>query len=320
MCKENILKCSLLAISLSACTFFSCAELGFFEKDLNNKQIILNSPPDSLQTVVSTQTFWWEEVDGATKYRLQIVHPNFLMPLQLVLDSTITQLSFDYTLIPGKTYQWRVRAENESSETPYVTRTLFVNDTNDLSQQIVLLQTPMNNNCLGYLNDVNFQWQSLAQAQSYTFVVQKNSVIVHQETLTATSKTLSFTNEGDYSWMVRAENSTSVTPYFQRNFSIDITNPNTPSLLLPDNSDTITTSVIDFSWSRGTETGCNISDKVYIYTDSLFLNQVDLVTSSTPSLSYIHSLSPGVYFWRVQSTDLAGNVSNYSIKRKFTIQ
>jgi hypothetical protein len=320
MCKKNILKPRLPLLLLLLIWMPGCAELGFFEKDLGNAQVILNSPPDSTQTMVATQTFWWEEVTGATKYRLQIVHPNFNAPLQLVLDTTINEFIYSYTLIPGKTYQWRVRAENESSETPYTTRTIFVNDTSDLSQQIVLVQSPTDNACLGYLNNINFQWQGLSQADSYTFIIEKNGIVIHQETLTTTTKIFSLNAEGNYEWKVRAENSSSVTPYFQRNLSIDTTPPNPPLLLLPVNNDTITTSFINFTWSRGTETGCNITDKVYIYSDSVFVNQVDVITVSTPGLSYVNNLSSGFYFWRVQSTDLAGNISYFSTKRRIYIQ
>jgi hypothetical protein len=97
----------------------------FFEEDLNHYRIKILAPADSLYTSGQDITFWWNYVNGATKYEFQLVYPQFDAVTRLIKDTVITGNSIISDLEPG-TYQWRVRGLNETSSTCFSVHTLFV--------------------------------------------------------------------------------------------------------------------------------------------------------------------------------------------------
>lgn len=93
-----------------------CAEI--LEKSVTNKQVELSAPYNNLVTTDSIQTFYWQPVDGADSYQLQVVSPNFDSIAKLIVDTTIHSNIFPLTMSMGQ-YQWRVRAFNGSSTTSF---------------------------------------------------------------------------------------------------------------------------------------------------------------------------------------------------------
>jgi hypothetical protein len=96
----------------------SCYE-AITEKALTNEKVVLSAPVDNLITTDSITTFFWEPMDAATKYQLQIVSPKFDSILKVYADTIITKNLFPFSLNKGKKFQWRVKAKNSSSETEY---------------------------------------------------------------------------------------------------------------------------------------------------------------------------------------------------------
>lgn len=302
----------------SAIVWSGCRDI--FEIDLTEKKISILAPTDNFNTTVVTQTFWWEEVEGALEYNIQIVSPSFSSIQMLVLDSIVTDNIFTYTLLPG-TYQWRVKASNGSSNTDYTTHTLVIDTTSDLSGQIITLQSPSNGSYFNSLSQT-FTWNSLYNATGYDIQIAtpdfSNSANTILDTnISSNSLQLTLDTEGEYQWKVRATNSSGYSPYSQvSDFEIDITAPNTPLLVLPIANDT-SNNPFSLHWDRGTVTGSPITDTVYLYTDSittLFYKEEKNSTSHTDSIAV------GNYFWRVRSVDKAGNLSAYSETRKLTIE
>ncbi|MDO3645226.1 hypothetical protein [Mucilaginibacter sp. L3T2-6] len=106
----------ILLAGMAAFFISSCEDI--VEPSVKNKQVQLESPFNKFQSTSSTISFWWDEVEHATTYHLQVVKPDFTRPESLVLDTVITKNKFLDTLAPGN-YQWRVMAENSSSQTAY---------------------------------------------------------------------------------------------------------------------------------------------------------------------------------------------------------
>ena len=102
---------------------YSCDD--FIEKDLSKKSITILSPANNYTATSYTQLFWWEEVKGAEEYNLQIVKPSFANTQQLIVDTMVHSNQFSFTLQPGS-YQWRLRALNNSSHTDYVVYNLKI--------------------------------------------------------------------------------------------------------------------------------------------------------------------------------------------------
>lgn len=314
MMKNNI----HVAIVFAVCSvlLLSCEDI--FEKNLKKENVEILAPYSGLETNISTITFWWNKLDGATGYNLQIVTPTFSNIIKLVLDTNITTNKFTFSMIPGS-YQWRVKAYNNSSETDYVTYSLTIDSTANLTQQTIVLVSPSNHDTTN-ITAFTFKWDTLYNADDYRFEIWTPDFSGTQLlSLTLETDSLHYTlSEGAYEWGVRGQNSSTNTQYSKRSLYIDLTNPNTPALLTPSNSAILNDTIIYFSWSRGTVTGSGIKDSLYIYTDS---SMVHIKRQKYLSAAYYSdSLGLGSYWWRVRSIDAAGNYSNYSLLRKFKIQ
>jgi hypothetical protein len=289
----------------------------FFEKDLSRSHILLISPPDNLQSTLIAQTFWWETVDGALEYNIQIVSPSFGYVEKLYLDSIIPINKFMFSLLPGK-YEWRVKGMNNSSETLWTIYRLTIDSTNDISHQIIQLLSPGDHDTTNKSSFL-FQWEKLYNADNYNFQCIYNGSIVFDKDISDDTITFSPGNgDGSYVWQVRGQNSSSNTQYSFRNLFIDTEPPYAPQLIEPGNNVVVPDSIILFSWTRGSSTGSSVKDSLMIAQDSTFTEIVASVFQS--ETDYSDSLGSGTFFWKVKSIDKAGNQSNFSSLRKLIVQ
>jgi hypothetical protein len=290
-----------------------------FDKDISGEIIKLNAPTDSLISTELSYTFWWSEIEGAKGYKIQIVEGNFDNIINLVIDSTIYTGKFHYTFSKPGNYQWRVKAFNNASETPYSIHTLIIDSSLVLSGQQVILITPSGGS---YLNTTNvfFDWYPVVNATAYRLEIYNNT---WGTTLAVPSQVISFDSvsvdlsEGTYVWGIQAINSFSASNFTTNSFMIDTTKPATPVLINPTNNQQIPNASINFSWSISTDNGSPIFDSIYIAGDSLFNNII--VKEQGNNMSYTDSLGLGTFYWRVKAFDRAGNESNYSSYNKLII-
>jgi hypothetical protein len=108
---------------LSLAFLASCIDI--FENDLSNSKVELLAPADEIITTELSNIFWWNYMEGALWYELQVVTPQFSNVTSLKLDTTIENNNFQFSLQPG-VYQWRVRAFNGSSSTDFSTNSLTI--------------------------------------------------------------------------------------------------------------------------------------------------------------------------------------------------
>jgi hypothetical protein len=106
--KKPYVSILLLVLFLAACD-------EVLETVLTGKKVTLLAPVNNLNTTDTLQTFYWENLDGAVLYQLQIVSPRFDSITRLIMDTTIGRNTFSIDLDTG-TYQWRVKALNFSTE------------------------------------------------------------------------------------------------------------------------------------------------------------------------------------------------------------
>ncbi len=302
----------LIGISLIL-MLLSCSEI-ISEKNISNQTLELVAPTDNAQLLTTGAIFTWNEVQNATKYQLQIAKPNFTAPLQIVLDTIISSTSFSKQLVIGN-YQWRVRAVNSSSNTIYSTRSLTIASDVDFQSNTVILSSP-SNNLITNMSSQTLNWQSILGATSYQVQIfdNSNALILDQNT-SNTSYNYTFT-EGSFQWKVRASNTTQYTLYTARSILVDITPPNTPTLISPSDTSSTTTTATSFSWSRTPISGSSEKDSIFIYTNS------DLTTLQSKALAtspYTKTLNSGTYYWRVKGFDTAGNTGGVSNTFSFTI-
>jgi outer membrane protein assembly factor BamB len=85
------------------------------ERPLTGQRVTLLSPVNNLATTDTTQTFYWEKLNDALQYQLQIVSPRFDSIVRLINDTIISTNRFVLDMDTGR-FQWRVKALNNSSE------------------------------------------------------------------------------------------------------------------------------------------------------------------------------------------------------------
>lgn len=315
-----MIKHKIALIVLTCAAAFSCTK-DFIVKDIKNDLVTINAPTNNLVTSSNTITFWWEELDGAEKYNLQIVKPNFTSAQQLIVDTNLTGNKFNYTLNPG-IYQWRIKAKNAGGSTEYVTYNLTIDTTSNLTNQLVIPASPVNNFLTGS-KTVAFSWNTLSSATQYQLqILNSSSAILKDTTTTNTNYTWSSVSGGTFTWKVRALNAFSITQYNSPlSFTIDITAPAVSVLSSPVNGSFVKDTV-DLKWTRSTtDTRC---DSLYVSIDSAFTSIISSARVYATKLK-INALSPnipassGYYWWRVKSIDSVGNKSGYSNQLKFKL-
>jgi hypothetical protein len=311
-----------LLTAILCVTFFAACERDFIEDDLTGKTVSILAPADSDTVAISSPLFWWNEISGALKYRIQIVYPDFSAPQQLLYDTAVVGDRFYPALSPGYTYWWRMRPENGSSQGEWVTRSLTIDSSSSLTSQIVQITTPQTNGYATSSSSVSFTWNALSGATLYRIDIINTTTGLSVLTLTTTSTAYTAALvQGSYEFKVRAENAVSFTAWSSRTFIVDQTAPTVPQLITPANNTfyATTPSSIAFDW---TNDATAYSDTIWISTDSTFASGIQLqqmLLSAQSNYTWTGAQSSTTYFWRVRSADAAGNRSNYSSVFRFTV-
>lgn len=302
---------------------FSCKK-DFVVENIENKTVSVNGPGDNLKTTSNVITFWWNALDGAEKYTLQVVKPNFAQAAQLVLDTNIAATKFNFSLQPG-IYQWRVKAFNAGHSTAFQTFNLRIDTTNNLSLLLVNLLNPANGSVIGNAK-VTFNWSPIIAATRYR--IQVNSASTTKDTVVTTASfTYSLSAAANattaYTWNVMALNDNSQTQFNTTpfTFTVDLKPPTAPTLLSPTHGASVkdTTKLV---WLRN---GTDVQyDSVYVADDSTFsniLNQAwtDQSKLLISSLNRNPNIGTTFYWWRVRSFDAVGNRSTTSARYKFKL-
>jgi hypothetical protein len=307
---------SMLAI------IYACRK-DFVVDDIRNKILVVNAPADNLITTNNVITFWWEPLDGAEKYNLQVVQPNFAVIASLIADTNVTGTKFNLTLQPG-VYQWRIKATNAGHSTAFQTFSLRIDTTTDLSGQVVNMLTPANGTLTGNKVQV-FTWSSLPAAKKYR--IQVNNGVIIDSTVTKTSLTVTLTavagNTTAYTWNVKAINDNSETQFNPVSFSftVDLKPPSAPSLTSPLKGFSVrdTTYLV---WGRNNPFDIS-HDSIYVATDSAFTNVISQTWVNQTKIRIAELENPpsipSTYWWKVRSFDVAGNRSNFSAVLSFKL-
>lgn len=318
-------------VSICALLLVDACTKDFIEVDLKDNFVNIVSPVDNLHTPSNTVTFWWDEVDGATKYNLQIVKPSFDSLIILELDTNITINKFTQTLTPGK-YQWRVRAYNNSSTTAFFTHSFVVDSTSNLSLTSVSLISPISNTVLA-TNQVSFTWNSLYSATSYDLKITNvlTGSLVTISGLTSPSYSYSFTTtsgvEEKFKWQVIAYNGFSQTiNNTYRSFKIDHKSPLSPAIISPNSYTLSVRDTVELIWVQNSTSTDIYYDEISISTDSTFASvlgtQKFYATLPYPRINAIYSYTgtPQAIWWKVQSVDSVGNISGSTLSKRLYLK
>lgn len=317
--KRGLINRSLAALLLAPLLFLSACSKDFVEGDLSSKTVTVLAPADNDTVTSSTPLFWWEEINDARHYRLQIAWPSFAAPQQLLYDTAVTGDRFFPSLQAGYTYEWRIRPENGSSSGDYVTRTLTIDSSAGLSNQQIIFTAPSASPYYTNATSVAFAWNSISGASLYRVEVIDSSSGTAVVNTTALSP--AFTNvftPGIYRLQVRAENSSSFSPYASRVFIVDTTAPSASSPQSPANNAGSVSATVNFTWIA--QSSDRTGDSLLVSTDSTFSASALSVYTTAQSFTGFSASSLTTYYWKLRSRDAAGNWSAYSAVFRFTTQ
>jgi len=309
--------------------FSSCNAI--FEKDITDKDLTLVLPVNGQVYSTNQVNFKWEELEGATDYRIEIVSPNYANIQSFILDTLVSGDTYSYILSPGN-YEFQIRAENSAYKSNFVGPfSITIDSVSDLSNQLVQLLLPQSD---FYTNStsINCSWQNLYAADKYEFQLRSgldfnnsNSTSHIMTDIYSTNYTIpsNVLQEGKFSWGIKAHNQNSSSDFSVLNFIIDLTDPVDVDLLLPIDNDSPTLQTVVFKWGRGTDPGTvhsPVTTTIEISSDINFLNTIVYQNNiTTDSLEHTFSTA-GDYWWRVLANDEAGNQSvSYLETRKITI-
>jgi phage gp46-like protein len=294
----------------------------FIEEDLENDQIVLLGPADNVSTESQTLTFWWDDLEGASGYRLQIVNPDFENLTRLELDTLVAGNKFEHTLYAGD-FEWRVRAENSTSVSEFVSRKLTILEPVDITKQKVVLVSPGKEAMINQ-NQVTFQWNELSIAHEYQLELHQpdwsGEEVLEPKKLSETKLALEL-KEGKYSWGVLARDTVKKeeTPYTYRNLIVDLTAPKSPVLTTPADKGTLAGLKQTLVWSHQEEkklTEVKFLLQVYSNRELTLLVKEKELTEKQTEITFTKE---GTYYWLVKAIDGAGNESENSQVFSFTL-
>lgn len=318
--KPYLLSYTLLFLLSGIVLLSSCSDI--IEPSISKSTVQPEAPSDQYLSTSYNINFWWDEVGNGLSYHLQVVTPNFASPGRLVLDTIIKKNKFSYTLSPGN-YQWRVMAENGSSQTAFSAPRNFTVAATSIKQQSVQLISPANN-FITNQSAILFQWGSLYGASKYRFEIDTNSFVNESTVISNTvipGQQINFTFPKDqvYAWRIRAENDTAQSQWSAINLvTYDHTPPAKVSLVAPANNLTVSLPV-SLQWNVSVSA---VKYKLYVFkSDSTTLyNQNFPILTNTASYSFNLGSSGNKVYWKVTALDAAGNESQASALRSFILQ
>jgi hypothetical protein len=298
----------------------SCDQI--IEPSINKSTVQLETPADKYMSPTYTINFWWDAVNNALTYHLQVVTPSFASPGSLVLDTVVTSNKFSFNMSPG-IYQWRIMAQNGSSQTAYTTPRTFTVQTASLTQQQVQLSSPAND-FLTNKSSATLAWGTLYGATQYQIEIDTNnfvneSAVITNQTFSANQFVFNFPKDQTYQWRVKAKND-SVSSEWSAVNTITFDNVPPPAVIVsaPANN-LIISAPVTLQWNASTSA---TNYKLYVFqSDSVTTyNSTFPMLLSATSYNFILGSSGDRVYWKVTALDAAGNESLPSALRSFVLQ
>lgn len=309
--KFQLIAFSILVVSV----LFSCNKI--IEEDISDDIPILILPQNNATISTNPVHFKWHEMNGATKYHLEIVSPSFDNISSYDLDSIVTGGNFYFNLDSNQ-YEFRITAMNGAYSSKTLGPISFVVGTSlGSSNPAVTLNSPNQNAYFNGQFDGAFSWFTLPGTNTYTFELHETTTFAGPlldifdqiGTNGITSLDGQTLGEGTYSWGVKAFLSNGEeTNFSKRIFYIDTIAPGISNGLLPANNSNEPSGSITFEWTLPTDVGTiqsPVQSILQISTDITFTSL--LAPDTTSNLSLTKTLLQGTYYWRVQTVDEAGN-------------
>ena len=282
----------------------------------NTPQLL--TPTSATETINKTIQFSWERenIGGSTEIDSLFIYKNEALT-QVTYKERISTNSVELELNPG-TYYWYVKsydtAGNQSENSEVWPFTIL----EGIAESTVELISP-EDNLISNTNTHNLSWNPMEYANDYRVQILKTdgtNELIFDIATAETEKEILF-QDGSYNWQVKAQNATEETQYATRSILIDTKSPNTPVLVAPEESHEQVEKVIHFQYERQAIEGSTEIDSLFVYADAELNNPV--LKTVVSANNHYQEFETGTYYWQLKSYDQAGNESENSQVRMFTI-
>ncbi len=283
--------------------------------------------PISLDAVVidnDVSLDWDDASDNLTGTKEYVVEYADNDQLTGAISQTVTVSELDLSgLTDMTTYYWRVRAvDNNGNESAWSAVDNFSIDVSDIQAPDV----PTGLSDIVTNDNVALNWDDSSDNKSgikeYVVEYADNQVFTDAISATVISSELelnSLTDMTTYYWRVKAVDNSGNESGWSNADSFDIDIPDT---LAPEAPGTLTINIssnsVALSWNNSADNKSGLKEYVVQYADNADFTGAASETIVTSELN-ISDLVDGIYFWRVNAVDNAGNTSAWTIGTSFTI-
>ncbi len=278
------------------------------------------TPAIEQKLAASMVTFNWDDIPGATQYKLQLSLSSTFSTVIFTKTLTVSEFAYGIALTNGKTYYWRIQPYLNGAWGAWYPTWRFYSMNPPLAPSSTSLVPAAG--AFFRVNVVDFSWGDVANDDHYQLQISETldfaePLVADVTDLDRETRTYQATGLVDdlYYWHVRAIDEVGVPGAWSltRSFTVDTDAPDAPGLKSPaaDTSTYDTTpylsvnAVLGAKWYRfKVVQGGNCEAEGVIPTSP------DLLTTSwtvTPALPYSDDL-----YWCAQSIDAAGNESPWS--------
>jgi hypothetical protein len=263
------------------------------------------------------------DIEIITSYAVQIATDSAFS--NIVASKTVPEVgasAYCYsTTLSDAHYYWRVEDSDNIGQTSAWSATYnFYVDTTPPT--VPTLGSPQNN-AITNNNQPTFTWNPSTDpgptpsgVSYYALEISTSSTFngYQYTTTSGTSKQAPILADGTWYWRVEAvDNVGNVGPWSAtRSITVDTTPPSTPTLQSPSNGAVSTSTTQTLTWSAATDDNGVASYNIQLDTSTSFNSPNRISSTGITTTSYSLTLSPGVWYWRVQAVDKAGNAGSWS--------
>ncbi len=286
-------------------------------------QPTLVSPDDNENMNDNTPLMDWGDVTGADNYHIQIDNDSDYSSPNVDNDNvgSVSQYTVpDENALPDGVYYWHVRAENTDGLGSWSENWIFRVDT--LMPQLLSPADGKNTND----NTPTFSWENKVVADNWEIWIDNkadwSTTIVDNSTENTYTPATGLA-DNVYYWRVRGYQGADVSIFSSvRSFRVDTVAPPAPSLTSPDNNENINENAPNLTWENldSIENTTPVRYYVAVSDNSEFPYENDNSGGWILGHNYqlTTELAEGVWYWRVQAKDNAGNVGDNS-QRSFRV-
>lgn len=159
-------------------------------EDLEGQSVLLVSPSDNAITNDNPIRLLWQSLSAATQYHIQVAAPDFTNSTFIIAEDTTTNDYLDISNLADGTYQWRVKAMNNNSETAYTSSNFTVDRTPPTGATLI---SPSDGANLFLNNNINLTWTSASDAVQDTLIILRDLGTSDEVVLTLPTVDFSYT-------------------------------------------------------------------------------------------------------------------------------